>query len=118
MAASSAPTPWNRPPPFVNNFGWRDNIFLKFSHPLANNEMPKVHRQKYLGEPQHGEMHAFLVPALESLFSCLDAPSFKKSPGDETLKTSLFSQPQNTHFHHVCRIRPNCLKTLKDNNPI
>jgi hypothetical protein len=63
-------------------------------------------------------MHASLVPALELLFSCLDAPSFKKSPGDKTLNTSLFSQQQTTHFHHVCRIRCNCLETLKDNNPI
>jgi hypothetical protein len=63
-------------------------------------------------------MQAFLVPALELLFSRLDAPSFKKSPGDKTLKTSSFSQPQTTHFHSICRIRRNRLETLKDNNPI
>jgi hypothetical protein len=80
--------------------------------------MPKVHWQKYLGEPHHGETHAFLVPALKLLLSCLDAPSFKKSPGDKTLKTSSFSQPQTTHFHHVRRIHRNRLKTLEDNKPI
>ncbi len=91
---------------------------MKFSCPLANNKTPKVHWQKCSGEPHHGETHAFLAPALELLFSCLDAPSFIKSPGDKTLKTSSFSQPQTTHFHHVCRIHRNCLETLEDNNPI
>jgi hypothetical protein len=118
MAASSAPTLWNRPPTSVDNSRWWDNIFLKFSRPLANNETPKVHWQKYSGEPHHGETHAFLVPALELLFSRLDAPSFKKSPGDKTLKTSSFSQPQTTHFHHIRHICRNRLETLEDNNPI
>jgi hypothetical protein len=118
MAASSAPTPWNHPPPSVDDVRWWDNIFLNLSCPLENEEMPKVHRQKYSGEPHHGETHAFLVPALELLFSRQDAPIFKKSPGDETLKTSSFLQQQTTHFHHVRRIRHNHIETFEDNNPI
>jgi hypothetical protein len=38
--------------------------------------------------------HDPLVPALEGLFDCMDEPSFKKSPGDETLKTSFCQAPR------------------------
>jgi hypothetical protein len=69
-------------------------------------------------EPHHGKMHAFPVPVLELLFSCLDASSIKKIPGEETLKTSPFLQPQTTHFQHFCRICCNRLDTLDVKNPI
>ncbi len=72
----------------------------------------------FLEEPHHGKMHEFLVPVLEFLFSCLDAPSVKVAGRQETLKTSSFSQPQTTHFHHFRRIRRNRLDTLNVRNPI
>jgi hypothetical protein len=106
MATSAAPTPWNRPPPLVDNFRWWDNIFLKFPWSTTLDDSPKEHQQKFLVAAQHGETHAFLVPALNPLLSCLDAPSVKKANGQETLKTSSFSQPQATHFRCICH---NCL---------
>jgi hypothetical protein len=80
--------------------------FLKFPWSTTLNDLPKEHQRKFLAAAQHGETHAFLVPALNPLFSRLDAPSIKKADGQETLKTSSFSQPQTTHFR--C-IRRNCL---------
>ena len=55
--------------------------------------------------------HDPLVPALEGLFDCLDEPSFKKSPGDETLKTSFLSGPQTTHF-----LRDSCSQQNRPKN--
>jgi hypothetical protein len=120
MAASTAPTPWNHPPPSVDDFRWWDEIFLKLSHPLTSKDVPTVHRTRYSGNPHHGKVHTLLVPALKELFSCLDEPRLKKSPGSETLKTVSFSCPQTTHSHHVRRIRQNCLKNnpIRLNNPI
>ncbi len=43
MAASAAPTPWNRLPPSVDNFRWWDNIFLNFPHSIMHDKTPKVH---------------------------------------------------------------------------
>jgi hypothetical protein len=107
MATSTAPTPWNCPPTLVDNFRWWDNIFLKFPRLTTLDDLPKEHQRKFLAAAQHGETHAFLVPALNPLISCLDAPSVrKKADGQETLKTSSFSQPLTTHFR--C-IRRNCL---------
>ena len=119
MAASAAPTPWNRPPPSVDDFRWWDEIFLKLSRPLTSKDAI-VHRMKYSGEPHHGKMHTILVPALEEFFSCLDEPRLKKIPGSETLETASLSCPQTTHFHQVRRIRQNCLKNnpIRRNNPI
>jgi hypothetical protein len=102
MAASAAPTPWNRLPPYVNDFRWWDTIFLKFSHPFTINEMPLVRWQKNLAEPRNGKMHAPLVPALEFPFSCLATTSVKTSPGVETLKSIYFPPPSTTHFYHFC----------------
>jgi hypothetical protein len=78
----------------------------------------KDHRQIFLEEPHHGKTHKFLVPTLEFLFSCLDAPSIKGAGGQETLKTSSFSQPQTTYFHHFHRICRNRFDTLDVRNPI
>jgi hypothetical protein len=69
-------------------------------------DLPEEHQQKFLAAAQHGETHAFLVPVLNPLLSRLDAPSVKKTDGQETLKTSSSSQPQTTHF---CCIRRNRL---------
>ncbi len=117
MAATAALTPWNRPPPSIDNFRWWDEIFLTPSRPLTSKDATIVHQTKYSGEPHHGKMHTLLVPALEESFSRLDEPRLKKSPGSETLKTVSFSCPQTTHFHQVRRIRQNRLKN-KRNNPI
>ena len=57
MAASDAPTPWNRLPPSANNFRWWVNIFLNFSPPVTFDEMPRVHRKQFLAEPHHGKTH-------------------------------------------------------------
>ena len=69
---------------------------MKLSRPLTSEDAPNVHRTKHLGEPHNGKVHTLLVPALEELFSRLDEPRSKKSPGSETLKTSSFSCPQTT----------------------
>jgi hypothetical protein len=103
MATSAAPTPWNHPPPIVDDFRWWDNIFLKFPQSTMLDDSPEEHQQKFLAVAQHGEMHAFLVPALNPLLSCLDPPSVKKAHRQETLKTSSFSQPQTTHFFCIHR---------------
>ncbi len=79
---------------------------MKFPRSTTLNDLPEEHQQKFLAAAQHGETHAFLVPVLNPLLSCLDAPSVKKADGQETLKTSSFSQPQTTRF---CCIRHNCL---------
>ena len=94
MAASAAPTPWNRPPPSFDDFRWWDEIFLMISRPQMSDDATIVHRTKYSGEPHHGKMHTLLVPALKESFSCLDEPRFKKSPGSETLKT-VFMPPDH-----------------------
>jgi hypothetical protein len=90
----------------VDDFRWWDNIFLKFPRSTTLDDSPEEHQQKFLAAAQHGETHAFLVPALNLLLSRLDAPSVKKADGQETLKTSSFSQPQTTYFR--C-IHCNCL---------
>ena len=43
--------------------------------------------------------HDSLVPTHKSLVPCLNEPCFKTSPGNETLKTSVVSGSQTTHFH-------------------
>ena len=120
MAASAAPTPWNRPPPSVDDFRWWDEIFLKLTRPLTSKDALTVHQTKHLGEPHNGQVHTLLVPTLEKLFSRLDEPRLIKSPGSETLKTTSFSCPQTTHFHHFRRIRRSRLKTnpIRFKNPI
>ena len=110
MATSTAPTPWNLPPPSIDDFRWWDEIFLTLSHPLTSKDATIVHRTKYLGEPHHGKMHTLLVPALEEFFSRLDEPRLKKSPSSETLNLASFPCPQTTHSHQVHRIRQNRLK--------
>ena len=96
MAATAAPTPWNRSPPSIDDFRWWDEIFLKLSCPLLSEDVTIVHRTKYSGEPHHGKMHTLLVPAPKKSFSRLDEPRFKKSPGSETLKTvSFFMLPDH-----------------------
>jgi hypothetical protein len=117
MAASAAPTPWNCPPPSIDNFRWWDNIFLNFSGPLMTNETPKIRRKRFLAEPHHGKTHKSLVPALEESFPYLFS-SFEKVQVDGTLKTSHFHQPQNAHHHRFCRIRSNLLKNSTVNNSI
>jgi hypothetical protein len=79
MAASAAPTPWNRLPPSVDDFRWWDTIFLNFYHPFTINKMPLVRWQKNLAGPRNGKTHAPLVPALELPFSCLATTSNKMS---------------------------------------
>jgi hypothetical protein len=118
MAASAAPTPWNCLPPSVDNFRWWDNIFLNFLCLISHDKTPKVHRQFFSEEPHHGKMHVVLVPVLKWLFSCLEPPSVKKIPGEKTLKTSPFLQPQTIHFHHSHRrIQRNRLDTLNVKSP-
>ena len=95
MAASAAPTPWNRSPPSIGDFRWWDEIFLKPSSPIASGDATTVHGTMSLYELPHD----LLVSALKGLVYRLDEPRFKKSPGDETLKTSIVSGPQNTHFN-------------------
>ena len=94
MAASAAPTPWNRPPPSIGDFRWWDEIYLKPSSRIASVEATTVPRTMTLCElPQ-----VLLVSAVEGLVSCLDEPRFKTSPCNETLKTSVVSGPRTTHF--------------------
>jgi len=95
MAASAAPTPWNRSPPSISDFRWWDEIFLKPSSPIASGDATTVHRTMSSCELPHD----LLVSALEGLVSRLDEPRFKKSPGNETIKPSFVSGPQTTHFH-------------------
>jgi hypothetical protein len=113
MAASAAPTPWNRPPPSIGDFRWWDEIYLKPSSQITGVDATIVYHTKYSCEPPHG----VLVPALKELVSHLDVPHSKKSPGSETLKTVFFSCPQTTHFHRVRRIRRNRPRN-SSNNPI
>ena len=113
MAASAAPTPWNRPPPSIGDFRWWDEIYLKPSSQITGVDATIVYHTKYSCEPPHG----VLVPALKELVSHLDVPHSKKSPGSETLKTLFFSCPQTTHFHRVRRIRRNRPRN-SSNNPI
>jgi hypothetical protein len=108
MAASAAPTPWNRLPPSTDDFRWWDNIFLNFSLPVTFDETPTVHCKQFLAEPHHGKTHKLLVPALEVSFLSINASSFAKVQGDETLRTSIFHSPQTTQS---CRIRRNQLGT-------
>ena len=95
MAASAAPTPWNRSPPSIGDFRWWDEIFVKPSCLIASWDLTTVHRTMSSCQLPHD----LLVSALKGLVSCLDEPRFKKSPGNETLKTSFVSGPQTTHFH-------------------
>jgi hypothetical protein len=90
MAASAAPTPWNRFPSTISNFRWCDEFFLKPASPIASGDATTVHGTMSLYELPHDS----LVSALERLADRLDEPRFKKSPGDETLKTSFLSGPQ------------------------
>ncbi len=117
MAASAAPTPWNPPPPSIDNFRWWDNIFLNFSGPLTTNEPPKIHRKRFLAEPHNGKTHKLLELALKESFPYLFS-SFEKVQVDRTLKTSHFHQPQNAHHHCFRCIRSNLLKNSTVNNPI
>ena len=105
MAATAAPTPWNRSPSSIDDFRWWDEIVFMLSCPLTSKDATIVHRTKYSGEPFHGKLHTLLVPAHEHSISRLDEPCFKKSPGSETLNTVSFSCPQTTHFHQVRRIQ-------------
>ncbi len=117
MAAPAAPTPWNRPPPSIDNFRWWDSIFLNCSGPLTTNETPKIHRKRFSAESHHGKTHKSLVPMLEESFPYLFS-SFKKVQVDGKLKTSHFHQPQNAHHHRFRRLRSNLLKNSNGNNPI
>jgi hypothetical protein len=96
MATSTAPTPWNRLPPSIDNFRWWDNIFLNFSSPLTTNKTPKIHRKRFLAEPHHGKTHKLLVPALKESFPYLFS-SYKKVQVDGTLK-HLISTNHKTHI--------------------
>ena len=80
---------------------------MKPSRPLTSGEATIVHRTTSSCELPHG----LLVSALEGLVSRLDEPRFKKSPGNETLKSSFVSCPQTTHFHRDSRIRRHRPKT-------
>ncbi len=95
MAASATPTPWNRHPTSIGDFRWWDEIFLKPSSPIASGDATTVHGTMSLYELPHD----LLVSALDGLVSSLDEPCLKTSPGSETLKTSIVSGPQTTHFH-------------------
>jgi hypothetical protein len=96
MAASAAPTPWNRLPPSANNFRWWDNIFLNIFLPVTFDETPTVHRKQFSAEPHHGKTHELLLPVLKVSFPSINASSFAKVQGDETLRTSIFHSPQTT----------------------
>ncbi len=100
MAAPAAPTPWNRLPLSADNFRWWDNIYLKFSLPGSFDETPTVHKQ-ILAKPHHGKTHKLLVPTLEASFPTIDAASFAKVQGDETLKKSSFHSPQTTQSQRI-----------------
>ncbi len=103
MAAPAAPTPWNRLPPSDNDFRWWDNIFLKFSLPGLIDETPTVHKKK-LAKPHHGKTHELLVPTLKVSFPTINAASFAKVQGDETLtKKSSFHSPQTTLYRSIRR---------------
>ena len=107
MAAPSAPSPWNRLPPPVDDFRWWDNIFLNFSLPGWLDETPIVHK-KNSAEPLHGHTHELLVPMLDVSFPTTNAASFTMVQGDKTLKKSSFHSSQNTQSR---RIRRNQLGT-------
>jgi hypothetical protein len=77
MATSAAPTPWNHPPPLVDDFRWWDSIFLKFPRSTMLDDLPEEHQRKFLAVAQHGETHVFLVPMLNLLLSRPDTPSVK-----------------------------------------
>ena len=108
MAASAAPTPWNRFPSTISDFRWWDEIFLNPASPIASGDATTVHGTMSLYELPHDP----LVSALEGLVDRLDEPHFKKSPGNETLKTSFLSGPQTTHFHQDSCSQQNRPKTL------
>jgi hypothetical protein len=92
MAAPATPTPWNHLPPSANYFRWWDNIFLKFSLPGLFDETPTVHKQ-ISAKPHHGKTHKLLVPMLKASFPIINAASFAKVQGDETLTKSSFYSP-------------------------
>jgi hypothetical protein len=97
MAAPAAPTPWNHLPPSADDFRWWDNIFLKISLPGSIGETPTVHKI-FLAKPHHGKTHELLVPTLDASFPTINAASFAKVQGDETLKKSSFHSPQTTQY--------------------
>jgi hypothetical protein len=115
MAASAAPTPWNCPPPLVDDFRWWDNICLALPLPPTFDEPPDYHKGRFLIAPQHGGTHGALVSALESISSCLGISSKKNSPGKGTLKTlpMFLAQPSRVH-HFRCRC---CQRYQKDPPP-
>ena len=110
MASSTTPTPWNHPPPLVDNFRWWDTIFLNLPCPPKSNEPPNSHGRSYLVAPCHGKTHEVLVPTFGFPSSCLDVSSAKTFAGKGTLKTSAMFPPQPTislpqslglhHFRH------------------
>ena len=95
MAAPSAPSPWNRPPPLVDDFRWWDNIFLNSSLPCWLDEAPSVHK-KNSAEVRHGETQDLLVHKLERYFLVTKAASFAVVQVDETLKKPTLLTTQNT----------------------
>ncbi len=101
MAAPSAPSPWNHPPPSIDDFRWWDNIFLNFSLPDWLKETHMVHK-KNLALFLNGHTHELLVSKLKRSFSTANAARFAMPQEDETLKKTQIHPPQNT--------QPRCIR--------
>ena len=116
MAAPTAPAPWNRPPPSVDDFRWWDNIFLKISLPEWLEETPMVHK-KISAELRHGHTHELLVSKLKRSFSTANAARFAVPQEDETLKKTQIHPPQTTQPRYIRRNQLGTIPYAPRRNP-
>jgi hypothetical protein len=97
MAISAAPTPWYRPPPFINDIrGW-DNFFL--NSPRSTPSDRRNFGSDFLVPPKsHGQKQPTLASTPEIFFFCKNSPCLLAS-SRKTLETSLFYATGTTNFH-------------------
>ena len=94
MALSATPTPWYRPPPFVDNIrGW-DKFYLNSPRPSPSARLALD--LNFVVQPNsHGQNHPILAFTPEIFSHRTGSPSFFTS-SRKTLKTSLFYYPRTT----------------------
>jgi hypothetical protein len=110
MASSAAPTPWNRPPPLVDNFRWWETIFLNLPQPPRLYKPTIGNGGSFLAAPLHGKTRVVLVSIFKLPSYCVDASSIGAFAGTGTLETSANFPPQPTilpqpvlhNFRHHC----------------
>jgi hypothetical protein len=101
MALSATPTPWYRPPPFVNNIRWWNDFFLNFPHPLVSDKLNDF-PDELAPLKTHGQAHSTLGSIPKIFFGLAHVLGISSTSSSEALKLPASLHLHSTNFNYYC----------------